>query len=90
MQTPDPSQTVLQSMDLDVATWTYAKLTRPLAIGLTRIRDVQSKVELAVGLFAVNAVHAFRRLVVSSLGLWTSWTSPQSNLVGPQHLGASH
>ena len=72
MQAPDPSQTVLQSMYLDVAARTYAKLTRPLAIGLTRIGDVQSKMELAVGLFPVDAVCAFRRLVVSCLGLWTN------------------
>lgn len=90
MRRGDESVAVRQAMDEDVPTRRHAEFAGALLIGSIRIGNVQRAVKLAVGVPAIDNVHAFRRPMVSLPCLRPDRLPSERDLVGFEHLASVH
>lgn len=72
MYTADPSETVGQAVNHDVAARGNTRLLRPRPIVGIRVRDVKGTVKVAVFVAAIENVGSFRSLVIALLCLRTN------------------
>src|SRR5579872_1304965 len=69
MQGTNPGPLLFDAVDFDQPSGTNALLARSCSISCVRIRDMQRKMETAVGVLCVDHILAFGRLPVSHLAL---------------------
>lgn len=80
MQTADPTESILDSMNLDVPAWIKTLLLCSLAFSRIGIRDMQRPIEPAVLLFRVNYVLPLRHSVVPLRALGPTGFRPSATL----------
>src|SRR3982074_128223 len=83
------AEAIRQSVNKDTTSRRHSILSGKRPIVLTRIRNVDRFVELAVGIAEVQSIRAFRGLVISLFRFGSDGSASESDLVDLDHFAVA-
>lgn len=90
MKRTQPGEGALETVNFNFATRVHAVVSGALSVSGAWVRDVESEIESALGLFRIDHVQALWRLVIATTFLRTYRLSTQCNLINSQGLPVLH